>query len=442
MRIAMIGTGYVGLVTGACFADLGHNVICIDNDLDKLKRLEQGEIPIYEPGLDELVSKNVAAGRLRFSDWAAGDISEQEAIFIAVGTPPSKTDGSADLTAVYAVAAEMAPNLAGHTVVVNKSTVPVGTGDAVEKIIRDTNPDADFDVASNPEFLREGSAIDDFMKPDRVVVGTDSSRAEAVMTSIYRPLILNEVPFLVTGRTTSELIKYASNAFLATKVTFINEIADVCEATGANVQDVSKGIGLDTRIGQKFLQAGAGFGGSCFPKDSLALVDTARKIGQPTQIVEAVIDANKERKVRMADKIVAACGGSLEGKTLAVLGVTFKPNTDDMRDAPSLDIVPLLQAAGATIRAYDPEGMQHARSMLPDVEWGSDSYAIMEGASALVILTEWNAFRMLDMAHVKSLLIEPLVIDLRNIYTLDEMVRAGVTYHSVGRPVVENSSKA
>lgn len=436
MRIAMIGTGYVGLVTGACFSDLGHDVICIDNDEEKLRRLEQGEIPIYEPGLDELVSKNVAAKRLRFADWAAADIANQDAIFIAVGTPPSEADGSADLSAVYAVAAEMAPNLSGYTVIVNKSTVPVGTGDEVEEIIAKTNANADFDVASNPEFLREGSAIDDFMKPDRVVVGTNSQRARDVMTSIYRPLILNEVPFLVTGRTTSELIKYANNAFLATKVTFINEISDICEATGANVQDVSKGIGLDTRIGQKFLQAGAGFGGSCFPKDSLALTDTARKLGRPTQIVEAVIAANKERKQRMADKIIAACGGNLQRQTIAVLGVTFKPNTDDMRDAPSLDIVPLLQEAGAKIRAYDPEGMQHARTMLSDVEWGEDAYGIMEGASALVILTEWNAFRMLDMGHVKSLLTRPLIIDLRNIYTLEEMERAAVTYHSVGRPIV------
>lgn len=436
MRIAMIGTGYVGLVSGACFADLGHDVVCIDNDEDKLRSLKEGNIPIYEPGLDELVSKNVAVGRLRFASWATGAISDQDAIFIAVGTPPSETDGSADLSAVYAVAAEMAPNLADYTVIVNKSTVPVGTGDAVEAIIRKTNPNADFDVASNPEFLREGSAIDDFMKPDRVVIGTDSERARDLMRSVYRPLILNETPVIITGRTTSELIKYANNAFLATKVTFINEIADICEATGANVQDVSKGIGLDTRIGHKFLQAGAGFGGSCFPKDSLALTDTARKIGRPTQIVEAVIAANSERKRRMAEKIITACGGDVKDKTLAILGVTFKPNTDDMRDAPSLDIVPLLQAAGAKIRAYDPEGMQHARSMLSDVEWGTDSYGIMEGASALLILTEWNAFRVLDMARVKSLLTQPLIIDLRNIYTLDEMASSGMTYHSVGRPVI------
>jgi len=437
MRIAMIGTGYVGLVSGACFADLGHDVVCIDNNQAKLDLLEQGKIPIYEPGLDELVSKNVEAGRLKFAPWAAGDIQNQDAIFIAVGTPPSELDGSADLSAVYAVAAELAPELSGYTVVINKSTVPVGTGDEVEEIIRTANPNANFDIASNPEFLREGSAIEDFMKPDRVVVGTNAKRAADAMRSIYRPLILNETPVIITGRTTSELIKYANNAFLATKVTFINEIADICEVTGANVQDVSKGIGLDTRIGHKFLQAGAGFGGSCFPKDSLALTDTARKIGRPTQIVEAVISANTERKRRMTEKIIAACDGDVDGKTLAILGVTFKPNTDDMRDAPSLDIVPLLQAAGAKIRAYDPEGMQHARTMLSDVQWGEDSYSIMKDASALLILTEWNAFRMLDMARVKSLLTEPLIIDLRNIYTLEEMSQIDVTYHSVGRPIIK-----
>jgi len=436
MKIAMIGTGYVGLVSGACFADLGHTVVCIDNDEDKLELLYRGEIPIYEPGLEELVKKNVTAGRLGFTSWDNDDIGNQDAIFIAVGTPPSERDGSADLSAVYSVAAELAPRLSGYTIIVNKSTVPVGTGDEVEAIIRKTNPDAEFDVASNPEFLREGSAIDDFMKPDRVVVGTDSERAREVMRSIYRPLILNETPVLITGRTTAEIIKYANNAFLATKVTFINEISDICEAVGANVQDVSKGIGLDSRIGQKFLQAGAGFGGSCFPKDALALTDTARKVGRPTQIVESVIEANSERKRRMADKVVAACGGDVSGKTLAVLGVTFKPNTDDMRDAPSLDIIPLLQKAGAKIRAFDPEGMQQAKSMLPGIEWGTDSYEVMDGAAALLILTEWNAFRMLDIGRVKSLLTQPLIIDLRNIYTLAEMEHAGITYHSVGRPPV------
>ncbi len=436
MRLAMIGTGYVGLVTGACFADLGHEIICIDNDDAKLARLAAGEIPIYEPGLEELVKKNVAAGRLTFANWAGADIGDCDAVFIAVGTPPSVTDGSADLSAVYAVAAELAPRLKGYTVIVNKSTVPVGTGEEVEAIIARGNKEADFDVASNPEFLREGSAIDDFMKPDRVVVGTEAARAETVMRAIYRPLGLSETPIVMTGRTTSELIKYAANAFLATKVTFINEIADICEATGANVQDVSRGIGLDTRIGQKFLQAGAGFGGSCFPKDSLALVDTARKVGRPTQIVEAVIAANTERKRRMAQKIIQACGGSVEGQTLAVLGLTFKPNTDDMRDAPSLDIIPLLQQAGASIRAYDPEGMEQAARLLADITWGDDPYTVMEGASALLIFTEWNAFRLLDMQRVKSLLTRPLIVDLRNIYTLPEMVEAGMVYYSVGRPAV------
>ncbi|MEQ9518398.1 MAG: UDP-glucose/GDP-mannose dehydrogenase family protein [Parvibaculum sp.] len=436
MRLAMIGTGYVGLVTGACFADLGHEIVCIDNDEAKLARLAAGEIPIYEPGLEELVKKNVAVGRLSFSNWSGADIADCDAAFIAVGTPPSIADGSADLSAVYAVAAELAPRLRGYTVIVNKSTVPVGTGDEVEAIIARENQQADFDVASNPEFLREGSAIDDFMKPDRVVVGTESERAEAVMRAIYRPLGLSETPIVMTGRTTSELIKYAANAFLATKVTFINEIADICEATGANVQDVSKGIGLDTRIGQKFLQAGAGFGGSCFPKDSLALVDTARKVGRPTQIVEAVIAANTERKRRMADKIVQACGGSVEGQTLAVLGLTFKPNTDDMRDAPSLDIIPLLQEAGAVIRAYDPEGMEQAARLLTDIDWGKDPYSVMKGASALLIFTEWNDFRLLDMQRIKSLLTRPLIVDLRNIYTLSEMKDAGIVYYSVGRPAV------
>lgn len=437
MQIAMIGTGYVGLVTGACFAELGHTIVCIDIDEKKIKRLQTGEIPIYEPGLDELVRRNINNDRLSFATWEAAEVGTCDAIFIAVGTPPNEVDGSADLGAVYAVAAALAIRLRGYTVVVNKSTSPVGTGDEVEKIIRDSNANADFDVASNPEFLREGSAIEDFMKPDRVVIGTDSPRARDVMRAIYRPIILNETPVVMTGRSTSELIKYASNAFLATKVTFINEIADICEATGADVQDVSKGIGLDTRIGHKFLQAGAGFGGSCFPKDSLALADTARKVGQPTQIVEAVIAANSERKVRMADKIIAACGGSVEGSTLAVLGLTFKPNTDDMRDAPSLDIVPLLQKAGAIIQAYDPEGMQQARKLLSNINWGDGPYSIMEGASALLILTEWDAFKQLDFERVKSLLGRPLIIDLRNIYTLEEMSKHGVDYHSVGRPALK-----
>lgn len=436
MKIAMIGTGYVGLVTGACLADLGHHVICIDRDEKKIERLNAGEVPIYEPGLDEVIERNVKVGRLSFTTATAQAVPGRDAVFIAVGTPTRENDGEADLTAVYAVAEELGRTISGYTVIVDKSTVPVGTGDAVEAIIRKVNPSADFDVVSNPEFLREGNAIDDFMKPDRVVLGVPGERAKAVMQSLYRPFLLNETPVLFVSRATSELIKYAANAFLATKVTFINEIADICEQVGADVQDVSRGIGLDTRIGSKFLQAGAGFGGSCFPKDSLALVSTARNTGKPTQIVEAVIAANNERKRRMADKIVEACGGSVQGKTLAVLGVTFKPNTDDMRDAPSLDIIPLLQKAGARIHAFDPEGMHEAAKYLTDIEWSDDAYGTMEGAEALVILTEWNEFRVMDFNRIRSLLKNPLIIDLRNIYTREEMIKENFTYHSVGRSPV------
>lgn len=436
MKVAMIGTGYVGLVTGACFADLGHKVVCVDKDAEKIERLKKGGIPIYEPGLEDMVQRNVEAGRLSFTTSMAEAVPGRDAIFIAVGTPTRENGGGADLSAVYAVARELALHINGYTVIVDKSTVPVGTGDEVEAIIREANPEAEFDVASNPEFLREGSAIEDFMRPDRVVIGTDSERARAVMQALYRPLTMHETPMIYTNRPTAELTKYAANAFLATKVTFINEIADICERVGADVQDVSRGIGLDSRIGLKFLQAGAGFGGSCFPKDTLALTETARKVGRPTQIVESVMAANNERKRRMAEKIIEACGGSLEGKTLAVLGVTFKPNTDDMRDAPSLDIVPLLQKAGGRIRAYDPEGMQEARKYLDGVEWGEDAYSIMPDADALLILTEWNEFRVLDFERVKKLLKTPLVIDLRNIYALPEMTKAGFVYHSVGRKPV------
>jgi UDPglucose 6-dehydrogenase len=436
MKVAMIGTGYVGLVTGACFADLGHKVVCVDKDAEKIERLKKGGIPIYEPGLEDMVQRNVEAGRLSFTTSMAEAVPGRDAIFIAVGTPTRENGGGADLSAVYAVARELAMHINGYTVIVDKSTVPVGTGDEVEAIIRQANPEAEFDVASNPEFLREGSAIEDFMRPDRVVIGTDSERARAVMQALYRPLTMHETPMIYTNRPTAELTKYAANAFLATKVTFINEIADICERVGADVQDVSRGIGLDSRIGLKFLQAGAGFGGSCFPKDTLALTETARKVGRPTQIVESVMAANNERKRRMAEKIIEACGGSLEGKILAVLGVTFKPNTDDMRDAPSLDIVPLLQKAGGRIRAYDPEGMQEARKYLDGVEWGEDAYSIMPDADALLILTEWNEFRVLDFERVKKLLKTPLVIDLRNIYALPEMTKAGFVYHSVGRKPV------
>lgn len=432
----MIGTGYVGLVTGTCFADLGHDVVCVDKDAAKVERLKRGEIPIFEPGLDDMVERNVEAGRLTFTTSFAEAVPGRDAVFIAVGTPTKETDGGADLTAVYAVARELAHHIKAYTVVVDKSTVPVGTGDEVEAIIRKENPQAEFDVASNPEFLREGSAIDDFMKPDRVVIGVEGDRPRKVMQALYRPLTMHETPMIYTSRATAELTKYAANAFLATKVTFINEIADICERVGADVQDVSRGIGLDSRIGPKFLQAGAGFGGSCFPKDTLALTSTARNVGRPTQIVEAVMAANTERKRRMAEKIIDACGGNLKGKTLGILGVTFKPNTDDMRDAPSLDIIPLLQEAGAKIRAYDPEGMEEARKYLNNIDWKSDAYSVMPGADALLIVTEWNEFRVLDFDRIKSLLKAPLVIDLRNIYARSDMAAAGFTYHSVGRAPV------
>ena len=433
MKVAMIGTGYVGLVSGACFADLGHKVVCVEIDETKIARLRRGEIPIYEPGLDDIVARNVEAGRLSFTADAAEAVPDCDAVFICVGTPP-REDGDADLSWVHAAARGIAGHLSGYTVVVDKSTVPVGTGDEVEAIIREANPEADFDVASNPEFLREGNAIDDFMKPDRIVIGTNTARARDIMQALYRPLMLAETPVVHTSRATAELTKYAANAFLAMKVTFINEIADICERVGADVQDVSRGIGLDSRIGTKFLQAGAGFGGSCFPKDTLALTGTARKVGRPTQIVEAVMAANAERKRRMAEKVIAACGGNIADKTIGVLGVTFKPNTDDMRDAPSLDILPLLQQAGARIRAYDPEGMGEARKHLKDIEWVEEAYGVMPSADALLILTEWNEFRVLDLDRVRRELKRPLMIDLRNIYTPDEMARAGFEYHSVGRP--------
>jgi len=439
MRVAMIGTGYVGLVTGTCFADLGHEVICVDNDATKVERLRNGEIPIFEPGLEDMVKHNVRAKRLSFTTSYADAIPDAEAVFIAVGTPTKETDGSADLTAVYAVAKELAKHLKGYTVVVDKSTVPVGTGAEVEAIIRAENSTAEFDVASNPEFLREGSAIDDFMKPDRVVVGVEGERPSKVMQALYRPLTMHETPMIYTSRATAELTKYAANAFLATKVTFINEIADICERVGADVQDVSRGIGMDSRIGPKFLQAGAGFGGSCFPKDTLALTGTARKAGAPTLIVEAVMEANNERKRRMAQKIIAACDNNLKGKTLGILGVTFKPNTDDMRDAPSLDIIPLLQEAGAKIRAYDPEGMEEARKYLDNIEWVSDAYSVMPDADALLVLTEWNEFRVLDFERIKSLLKESLIIDLRNIYSPADLAAHGFTYHSVGRAIVKGN---
>ncbi len=435
MNVAMIGTGYVGLVSGACFAEFGNHVVCVDTDQGKIDRLNQGEIPIYEPGLDALVDGNVRAGRLAFSTDLAEAVPAADAVFIAVGTPSRRGDGHADLSYVFAATRQIAHALNGYTVVVTKSTVPVGTGDEVARIIREERPDADVDVVSNPEFLREGSAINDFMRPDRVVIGTDSERAREVMRQLYRVLYLFETPIVFTSRVTSELIKYAANAFLATKITYINEMADLCEKLGADVHDVARGIGLDGRIGRKFLHPGPGYGGSCFPKDTLALVRTAQDVGCPARIVETVIAHNDERKVRMADKIIAACGGSVDGKAIAVLGLTFKPNTDDMRDSPSLAIVPALQRAGATVRAYDPEGMAEAKALLPDgVVYCADAYATMDGADALCIVTEWNEFRGLDLRRMKTLLARPVVIDLRNIYEPQEMASHGFDYSCVGRP--------
>ena len=434
MRVAMIGTGYVGLVSGVCFADFGHTVICVDKDDRKIDMLNKGEIPIFEPGLEELVAKNVAAGRLSFTLDLAGAMKDVDAVFIAVGTPSRSEDGHADLSYVYAAAEEVAGMLDGFTMVVTKSTVPVGTGDEIEAIINKANPHADFCVVSNPEFLREGAAIADFKRPDRVVVGANDSRAEAVMKELYRPLYLNETPILFTNRRTSELIKYAANAFLATKITFINEMADLCEKVGANVQEISRGIGLDSRIGKKFLNAGPGYGGSCFPKDTLAVVKTAQDYGSPLRIIEAVEQVNKNRKRAMADKIIAACGGSVDGLSIAVLGLAFKPNTDDMRDAPSLDIVPILQNAGATIRAFDPEAMEEARQHLDNIKYTEDAYSCIEGADALVIVTEWDQFRSLDLDRIKNSLKHPVVVDLRNIYRPEDMKNNGFDYTSIGRP--------
>ncbi|NWG46696.1 MAG: UDP-glucose/GDP-mannose dehydrogenase family protein [Alphaproteobacteria bacterium] len=441
MRVAMIGTGYVGLVSGACFSDFGHQVVCVDKDARKIDRLKAGEIPIFEPGLEDLVAENVKAGRLSFTTELAPVVPDADAVFIAVGTPSRRGDGFADLSYVYAAAEEIASALAGYTVIVTKSTVPVGTGREVERIVRARAPKAEFDIASNPEFLREGSAIEDFKRPDRVVVGTESERARGVMRELYRPLYLNETPVLFTSRETSELIKYAANAFLATKITFINEMADLCEAVGADVKDVSRGIGLDGRIGRKFLHAGPGYGGSCFPKDTIALVRTAQEAGAPTRIVEAVVSINDDRKKRMADKIVSACGGSVKGMTIAILGLTFKPNTDDMRDAPSLDIIPALIAAGAHVRAFDPEGMNEARKLLPDVTYCNDGYEAIRGADAVVLLTEWNEFRALDLDRLKAEMARPLMIDLRSVYNPAEMAAEGFDYHCVGRAHVPPATR-
>ena len=434
MHVAMIGTGYVGLVSGVCFSEFGLDVVCVDKNADKIDRLNRGELPLYEPGLDSLMAGNVRGGRLSFTTDLDQAVDGADAVFIAVGTPSRRGDGHADVSFVYEAAGEIAAAIGGYTVIVNKSTVPVGTGDEVERIIREARPDAEFDVVSNPEFLREGSAINDFMRPDRVVIGSNSERANAVMRRLYRPLFLIETPILFTSRPTSELIKYAANSFLATKITFINEIADLCEKVGADVHDVARGIGLDGRIGRKFLHAGPGYGGSCFPKDTVALVRMAQELGGRMRIVEAVTEINTARKKQMAQKIVDACGGSVDGKTIAVLGLTFKPNTDDMREAPSLDIVSALQAAGATVRAFDPVGMEEAKAVLDGVVWCDNAYDTMIDAEALTIITEWNEFRALDFDHVKSLMKSPVMVDLRNIYNPDEMAAAGFHYTCVGRP--------
>jgi UDPglucose 6-dehydrogenase len=433
MKIAMIGTGYVGLVSGTCFSEFGADVVCVDKDENKIKMLEAGKIPIFEPGLDALVASNVKAGRLNFTTDLASAVKDADAVFIAVGTPSRRGDGAADLSYVFAAAEEVADALTGYTVIVTKSTVPVGTGAEVEARVRARRPDADFDVASNPEFLREGAAIEDFMRPDRVVVGTRSERAMDAMRELYRPLFLSETPVIFVSRKSAELIKYAANAFLATKISFINEMADLSEKVGADIQDVARGIGLDGRIGKKFLNAGPGYGGSCFPKDTNALVNTAREAGAPTAIVEAVVGVNDRRKHAMAGRIIDACGGDVNGKTVGILGVAFKPNTDDMRDAPSLDIIPALQKAGATVRAFDPEGMREAKEMLQDVVWCNGTYEVLEGADVVAIITEWNEFRGLDLDRVKSLLTQPVMVDLRNIYDPVDMKNAGFAYFGIGR---------
>ncbi|MGX1690953.1 UDP-glucose dehydrogenase family protein [Brevundimonas naejangsanensis] len=433
MRVAMIGTGYVGLVSGACFADFGHDVVCVDRDEGKIERLRNGVMPIFEPGLDDLVGQNVRDGRLTFETSSAEAVRSADAVFIAVGTPSRRGDGHADLSFVYAVAEEIADLVEGFTVIVTKSTVPVGTGDEIERIIKQRRPDADVAVVSNPEFLREGAAIGDFKRPDRVVVGTEDQRAQEVMTELYRPLNLNETPILFTARRTSELIKYAANAFLALKITFINETADLCEAVGADVQQVARGIGLDKRIGGKFLHAGPGYGGSCFPKDTLALVRTAREAGRPMRLVETTVEINDARKAALVTRVSDAIDGDLKGKRIALLGLTFKPNTDDMRDAPSLTLVPALIAAGAEVQAFDPEGMTEAAKHLPGVSFKTGPYEAVEGADVVVVLTEWDQFRALDLDRVKTLVRTPVVLDLRNVYQPSDLRSRGFRYSSIGR---------
>ncbi|WP_457582709.1 UDP-glucose 6-dehydrogenase [Ensifer canadensis] len=436
MKVTMIGAGYVGLVSGVCFADFGHDVVCLDKDESKIDALMQGRIPIFEPGLDHLVASNVQSGRLSFTTDLVSAVADSDVIFIAVGTPSRRGDGHADLSYVYAAAREIAANLKGFTVIVTKSTVPVGTGDEVERIIRETNPDADFAVVSNPEFLREGAAIEDFKRPDRIVIGLadDDARARDVMTEVYRPLYLNQAPLVFTSRRTSELIKYAGNAFLAMKITFINEMADLCEKVDANVQDVARGIGLDGRIGGKFLHAGPGYGGSCFPKDTLALVKTAQDFDSPVRLVETTVAINDNRKRAMGRKVIAAAGGDVRGRKVAVLGLTFKPNTDDMRDSPAITVVQTLQDAGAHVVGYDPEGMENAKKLMDGLDFAKDPYEAAADADVLVIVTEWNEFRALDFRRLKAVMKEPVLVDLRNIYRPDEVAKHGFAYASVGRP--------
>ncbi|WP_105374432.1 UDP-glucose dehydrogenase family protein [Neorhizobium huautlense] len=433
MHIVMVGSGYVGLVSGACFADFGHHVTCVDKAVEKIEALKKGVIPIFEPGLDALVESNVKAGRLSFTTDLKGAVAKADVVFIAVGTPSRRGDGHADLGYVYAAAGEIAEAINGFTVVVTKSTVPVGTGDEVERIIREANPQADFAVVSNPEFLREGAAIEDFKRPDRIVVGLSDERARSVMTEVYRPLYLNQSPLLFTSRRTSELIKYAANGFLAMKITFINEIADLCERVGADVQDVSRGIGLDGRIGSKFLHAGPGYGGSCFPKDTLALAKTAQDNESPVRLIETTIAINDNRKRAMGRKVIAAAGGDVRGKKVAIFGLTFKPNTDDMRDSPAIAVVQTLKDAGAIVSGYDPEGMENARQMM-DIEFASGPYQAAEGADVAVLVTEWNEFRALDLQHLKSIMKSPVLVDLRNVYRKPEVEAHGFTYSGIGKP--------
>ncbi|WP_417583808.1 UDP-glucose dehydrogenase family protein [Pelagibacterium sp.] len=433
MRIAMIGSGYVGLVSGACFSDYGHDVTCVDVNQDKIDQLNNGEIPIFEPGLQALVADNLNAGRLSFTTALASAVAQADVVFIAVGTPSRRGDGHADLSYVRAAATEIANALKGFTVIVTKSTVPVGTGDDVERIIAQANPKANFVVASNPEFLREGAAIEDFKRPDRIVVGIEDERARPVLEEVYRPLYLNQAPLMFTGRRTAELIKYAANAFLAMKITFINEMADLCEKAGGDVQAVARGIGLDKRIGSKFLNAGPGYGGSCFPKDTLALVKSGQDFDAPLRLIETTVAVNDQRKRAMGRKVIAACGGDVRGKTIGILGLTFKPNTDDMRDAPSIAIIQTLRDAGATIRAYDPEGMDMARTIIEGIEYATDAYDVATGADCLVLVTEWNQFRSLDLDRIRQSMATPALVDLRNIYRRKEIEDAGLSYVSIGR---------